>query len=149
MDICIVGTGYVGLVSAACLAEMGNTVHCVDIDEALIEMLNQGRIHIYEPGLETLVKRNAEQGRLRFTTSLAEGAGRGRVVCLHLRGHASRPGGRRRPSRASLAPRPISGPPWTRPKYVVVRSTVPVGTTDRVRRIIGEQLAGRGLNIDF
>ena len=58
MNICIVGTGYVGLVSAACLAEMGNDVKCIDVNPNIIDMLNSGKIHIYEPGLESLVKRN-------------------------------------------------------------------------------------------
>jgi Predicted UDP-glucose 6-dehydrogenase len=71
--ICIVGTGYVGLVSASCLAEMGSHVTCVDINENIISALNQGKIHIYEPGLKELVERNVTGGNLKFTTSLAKG----------------------------------------------------------------------------
>ena len=66
MNICIVGTGYVGLVTAACFAEMGNSVYCVDINHAVIETLKNGGIHIYEPGLEDIVRRNLADRRLRF-----------------------------------------------------------------------------------
>ena len=73
MNICIAGTGYVGLVTAACFAEMGNTVYCVDVNPKVIDSLNQGKVHIYEPGLEEMVSRNREQGRLFFTTDIKEG----------------------------------------------------------------------------
>ena len=73
MNICIVGTGYVGLVSAACFAEMGNKVYCVDINPQVVESLSRGQVHIYEPGLEELVRRNHAQGRLLFTTDIREG----------------------------------------------------------------------------
>ena len=79
MKISIIGTGYVGLVSGACLAELGNDVMCLDVDTAKIDMLNRGEIPIYEPGLEALVKRNAAAGRLHFTTDFVESARHGEV----------------------------------------------------------------------
>jgi UDPglucose 6-dehydrogenase len=92
MNVCIVGTGYVGLVAAACLAEMGNDVVCIDVNPEIIDLLNNGKIHIYEPGLEQLVSRNASEGRLRFSTDLAEGLKRALFVfgCV---GTPSRPDG--------------------------------------------------------
>lgn len=73
MNICIIGTGYVGLVAAACLAEMGNDVVCIDVNPDVIDQLKAGNVHIFEPGLEPLVTRNTAEGRLRFSTDLAEG----------------------------------------------------------------------------
>jgi UDPglucose 6-dehydrogenase len=79
--ICVVGTGYVGLVAGTCFAESGNDVICVDIDEAKIEALRKGKVPIYEPGLEELIKRNVEEGRLAFSTDLAT-AVRHALVCF-------------------------------------------------------------------
>ena len=73
MKLCIVGTGYVGLVSAACFAEMGNSVTCIDVNKDVVARLNAGSVHIFEPGLEPMVRRSHADGRLKFTTSLAEG----------------------------------------------------------------------------
>ena len=70
MNIAVIGTGYVGLVTAACFAEMGNDVHCIDINPTIIDNLREGRLHIHEPGLEPLVKRNFDEGRLQFSTDL-------------------------------------------------------------------------------
>ena len=82
MNICIVGTGYVGLVSAACFAEMGNHVWCVDVNPDVVETLKQGQIHIFEPGLDVLVKRNYEDERLFFTTDLQEGLAKAKMVFI-------------------------------------------------------------------
>ncbi len=82
MDICIVGTGYVGLVTGACLADLGNNVTCVDINKEKIEVLNQGKIPIFEPGLEELVRRNKKDGRLQFTTSLNQGIKKSLVIFI-------------------------------------------------------------------
>lgn len=91
MKLCIVGTGYVGLVSAACFAEMGNTVTCVDVNPAVVEKLNAGSVHIFEPGLEPMVQRSRADGRLSFTTSLEQGHCR-RGLRLYLRRHAAAAG---------------------------------------------------------
>jgi len=80
IKVCMIGTGYVGLVSGACLADFGNAVHCVDIDQNRIELLRSGGIPIYEPGLKELVSRNVDSLRLRFTTDVAEGV-EGRTWC--------------------------------------------------------------------
>ncbi|HLZ16379.1 MAG TPA: 2-dehydropantoate 2-reductase N-terminal domain-containing protein, partial [Cyclobacteriaceae bacterium] len=84
MNIAVVGTGYVGLVTGTCFAETGNKVVCIDIDQEKIRKLNQGEITIYEPGLEILFDRNIRQGRLSFTTSLAEGITAAKIIFLAL-----------------------------------------------------------------
>ena len=80
MRICIIGTGYVGLVTGTCLAEIGHAVTCVDCDAKKVEMLRQGGVPIYEPGLEELIQNNVAAGRLRFTTSTAEGVDNSEVI---------------------------------------------------------------------
>src|SRR5215208_5718011 len=82
MKVTVIGTGYVGLVTGACLAEMGNHVVCVDIDDDKIAILNKGGIPIHEPGLDTLVRRNAEVGRLQFTTDVAAAVGHGTLLLI-------------------------------------------------------------------
>jgi UDPglucose 6-dehydrogenase len=82
MRIAVIGTGYVGLVAGTCLAESGNTVTCIDIDEAKIARLKKGEVPIYEPGLDELLKRNAADGRLRFTTSYVEGIERAQIAFI-------------------------------------------------------------------
>lgn len=84
MNIAVVGTGYVGLVSGTCFAETGNNVTCIDIDINKINKLNNGELPIYEPGLETLFERNVKQGRLHFTTNLAEGIKDSKIIFLAL-----------------------------------------------------------------
>ena len=84
MRITVIGSGYVGLVSGACLADNGNDVLCLDVDERKIEMLKHGEIPIYEPGLEALVRRNAEAGRLRFTTDVEESVRHGKIGRAHV-----------------------------------------------------------------
>jgi UDPglucose 6-dehydrogenase len=137
VKIAVVGTGYVGLVTGTCLAETGNDVVCVDCDRGKIDRLNQGEIPIYEPGLAELVKRNAAAGRLRFTTDLAAAAGDAQLVFLAV-GTPPRDDGSVDLSAlwsvvdqvaAHLAPEAI----------VVVKSTVPVGTTAAVAARLQEQ----------
>src|SRR5437870_1512368 len=104
MKICVVGTGYVGLVAGTCFAESGNDVVCVDNVAAKIEALRQGRVPIYEPGLEELVRRNVAEGRLTFTTDLREGVRRS-VVCFLADGTPSFAPGTRSSSWTTPAPR--------------------------------------------
>ena len=146
MKLCIVGTGYVGLVSAACFAEMGNTVICVDVNPAVVEKLNAGSVHIFEPGLEPMVRRSRADGRLSFTTSLEEGiAGADcAFICV---GTPPQPDGSCDLSYVRQVAHEIGR--YMRNELVVVdKSTVPVGTADMVRGIIKEELAARGLDLN-
>lgn len=147
MRICIVGTGYVGLVSAACFAEMGNDVRCVDVNPEVVALLDSGRIHIFEPGLEDLVGRNRQEGRLRFTTSLAEGLDGAEFAFITV-GTPSRPDGSCDLSYVEGVARQI-GEQMQGPLIVVDKSTVPVGTADRVRELVAAALAARGEDIAF
>ncbi|EPR42333.1 nucleotide sugar dehydrogenase [Desulfovibrio sp. X2] len=147
MNVCIVGTGYVGLVSAACLAEMGNDVVCVDVNPSVVEMLSQGHIHIFEPGLEDLVARNARDGRLRFTTDLEEGVRDALCVFLTV-GTPSKPDGSCDLCYVHQVAAQI-GQVMNGYKIIVDKSTVPVGTADQVREIVAAELAQRGLDIEF
>ena len=140
-------SGYVGLVSAACLAEMGNDVVCVDVNPEVVAGLRAGRVHIYEPGLEDLVRRNTAQGRLTFTTDIAEGLAKALPVFITV-GTSSLPDGSCDLSFVEAVARDI-GRTMQGPKVVVDKSTVPVGTADRVRAIIAAELAARGADIDF
>jgi len=147
MNVCIVGTGYVGLVSAACFAEMGNNIFCVDVNPKVVETLESGKVHIYEPGLEELVKRNTEQGRLTFTTQLSDGMADSQVVFITV-GTPCGDDGSCDLKYVDAVAREI-GQRMTSPKIVVDKSTVPVGTADRVRSIIAEELKKRGESIHF
>jgi len=147
MNLCIVGTGYVGLVSAACFAEMGNDVCCVDINPKVVENLRNGKVHIYEPGLDEIVKRNTEQGRLKFTTSIAEGM-EGALFVFVCVGTPSKADGSCDLSFVYQVGKEI-GQNMTDYKIVVDKSTVPVGTADKMRAIIGEELKTRGLSIEY
>ena len=142
MRICVVGTGYVGLVTGACFAEIGNDVCCVDVDERKIAMLQEGRLPIYEPGLEEIVKRNASQGRLRFTTSLKEGMERALFIFIAVGTPPDGTGA----ADLSFVERVAQeiGEYLESYKVVVTKSTVPVGTTLRVKEIVGEKIALRG-----
>jgi UDPglucose 6-dehydrogenase len=147
LKITIVGTGYVGLVSGACFAEVGNDVLCLDVDAAKIGKLEAGGIPIYEPGLLEVVKRNRAAGRLRFTTDLGQAVGFGTVQCIAV---GTPPG---EDGSADLkyileAARNI-GRRMTEYRVVVDKSTVPVGTADKVREAISAELARRGAEIPF
>lgn len=147
MRLCIVGTGYVGLVSAACFAEMGNTVCCVDVNPAIVERLRGGEIPIFEPGLEEMVCRNYAQGRLSFTTDMAEGMNDAEFAFITV-GTPSQPDGSCDLSFVEQVARQI-GQYMQAPIIVVDKSTVPVGTADRVRTLVAESLAARNAHIEF
>lgn len=143
MNIAIVGTGYVGLVSGTCFAEMGLRVHCIDTNKDKIEALNRGEIPIYEPGLERLVSKNCEEGRLTFHTSLEECIEDIKVLFIAV-GTPSTEDGQADLTYVYQVARQI-GELMTKPMLVVTKSTVPVGTTHRVQKIIREGLDSRGL----
>ncbi len=147
MNICIIGTGYVGLVAAACLAEMGNDVVCIDVNPDVIDQLKAGNVHIFEPGLEPLVTRNTAEGRLRFSTDLAEGMEDALFVfsCV---GTPSTPDGSCDLSYVDNVARQI-GETISEYTIIINKSTVPVGTADRVKEIIQAQLLRRGLSLEF
>ena len=137
MNIAMIGSGYVGLVSGACFSEFGASVTCIDVDASKIARLEEGRIPIYEPGLDELVARNAGQGRLRFTTDFERGIGGAELVFIAV-GTPSRHGdGHADLSFVYDAARRIA--PFLRGYSVIVdKSTVPVGTARQVRRIVAE-----------
>jgi UDPglucose 6-dehydrogenase len=147
MKITIIGTGYVGLVSGACFADLGNDVLCLDLDEAKVKMLDSGGIPIYEPGLEQLVKHNVAARRLRFTTNVDESVAHGSVQFIAV-GTPSDQDGSADLRYVMAAARNI-GRKMTEYKVVVDKSTVPVGTADRVRAVIAEELKTRGMNTEF
>jgi UDPglucose 6-dehydrogenase len=147
MNICIVGTGYVGLVTAACFAEMGNSVDCVDINPKIIERLEKGEIPIYEPGLEDIVKRNAAEGRLSFTTDLSQGM-REALFVFNCVGTPERADGSCDLSYVLGVAEQV-GQIMNDYKIIVNKSTVPVGTADRVRDIVQAELVKRGLVVEF
>ena len=147
MRITIFGSGYVGLVTAACLAEVGNQVICVDIDAARVARLNQGEVPIYEPGLAPIVKRNRENGHLRFTTDAAEAVAHGLVQFIAV-GTPQDEDGSADLQYVEAVARTI-GEHLDHQAIIVDKSTVPVGTADRVSQRISEQLEQRGVELDF
>ncbi len=147
MKISIIGTGYVGLVSGACLAEVGNHVLCLDVDPRKIDILRAGGIPIYEPGLETMVQRNVAAGRLAFTTDVAESVAYGQIQFIAV-GTPPDEDGSADLQHVVAAARNI-GRHMQVAKVVVDKSTVPVGTADKVREAILEELARRGLSLPF
>jgi UDPglucose 6-dehydrogenase len=147
MNICIVGTGYVGLVAAACLAEMGNDVVCIDVNPTIIDQLKAGKVHIFEPGLETLVTRNTAEGRLTFSTDLAEGM-QDALFVFSCVGTPSLPDGSCDLSYVDHVAAQI-GQLISDYKIIINKSTVPVGTADRVKEIISRELQERGASVEF
>src|SRR5438128_11664762 len=131
MNVAVVGTGYVGLVVGACLAETGNQVACADVDEAKIAALRQSLMPIHEPGLEPLVSHNQRQGRLRFTTDVAEAVRASDIVFIAVGTPPDEDGSA--DLQHVLAVARTIGQNMDRPKTVITKSTVPVGTAERVR----------------
>jgi UDPglucose 6-dehydrogenase len=147
MRVTIFGSGYVGLVTGACLADAGNHVVCVDVDAGKIERLNRGEIPIHEPGLDALVKRNAEAGRLEFTTDAARGVEHGLFQLIAVGTPPDEDGSA--DLRYVLSVARAIGTHMTRYCVVITKSTVPVGTADKVRKELQATLSGRGASVEF
>ncbi|GAA4865030.1 UDP-glucose/GDP-mannose dehydrogenase family protein [Luteimonas vadosa] len=147
MRVSIFGTGYVGLVTGTCLAEVGHDVVCIDVDPEKVDGLNRGVMPIFEPGLAPLVEANHAAGRLRFTTDAAEGVAHGEVVFIAVGTPSDEDGSA--DLQYVLAVAKTIGTHMHRPVLVVDKSTVPVGTAEKVRAAIAETLAARGVDVGF
>jgi UDPglucose 6-dehydrogenase len=137
MNLAVIGAGYVGLVAGTCFAESGNDVICVDIDQKKIEMLNAGKVPIYEPGLEEMVRRNAEEQRLSFSTDLAAAVKKSAVIFIAV-GTPQGPNGHANLDYVRATAKGIAKA-MDSFKIIVTKSTVPVGTADQIQRWIGEE----------
>ena len=147
MKVTIAGTGYVGLVTGACLAEMGNHVVCLDVDARKIRTLESGALPIHEPGLLEVVQRNVAGGRLQFTTNIERAVAHGTLQFIAVGTPSDEDGSA--DLQYVLAAAHNIGRLMTDYKVVIDKSTVPVGTGDKVQAAIAEQLTQRGLAIDF
>jgi UDPglucose 6-dehydrogenase len=147
MRITIFGSGYVGLVTGACLADVGNHVVCVDVDEKKIALLKRGEVPIHEPGLDTVVKRNFDAGRLRFTTDAKEGVKHGLFQLIAVGTPPDEDGSA--DLRHVLAVARSIGEHMADYKVVVTKSTVPVGTADKVREAVRASLTARRAPVEF
>jgi UDPglucose 6-dehydrogenase len=145
VKITVIGTGYVGLVSGACLAEMGNDVLCLDLDADKIAMLETGQVPIHEPGLDQIVARNVAAGRLHFTSDAKRSVAHGTLQFIAV-GTPPDEDGSADLQHVLAAARTI-GSHMTDYKVVVDKSTVPVGTADKVREAIARELATRGVEV--
>jgi UDPglucose 6-dehydrogenase len=147
MKVTIFGSGYVGLVTGACLAEVGNDVVCVDVDENKIERLQHGEVPIYEPGLEVLIRRNQEAGRLQFTTDVGHAVDHGLFQFIAVGTPPDQDGAADLQHVLAVARSIGERMQWYR--VVVNKSTVPVGTADKVRDVVRATLVERGSEIEF
>ena len=147
MKITIFGSGYVGLVTGACLADAGNHVICVDVDERKIAMLNRGEIPIHEPGLDAVVRRNSKAGRLKFTLDAEEAVSHGLYQLIAVGTPPDEDGSA--DLRYVLAVARSIGRHMNEYKVVITKSTVPVGTADKVRGAVRETLAARQSALEF
>ena len=147
MKITIIGSGYVGLVCGACFADLGNDVVCLDVDENKISLLRGGGIPIYEPGLQHLVSHNVAAGRLRFTTDIDEGVAHGVVQFIAVGTPSDQDGSA--DLRYVIAAARNIGRSMSEYRVIVNKSTVPVGTAERVGASVAEELRKRGLDLPF
>ena len=147
MKVTIIGTGYVGLVTGVCLAELGHHVLCLDVDSKKIDMLNQGEVPIYEPGLAPLIEKNRQEGRLFFTTDLEASVAHGEVQFIAV-GTPPDEDGSADMQYVLSAARNI-GRYMQDYKLIINKSTVPVGTADEVSKVIREELTQRDSSVDF
>jgi UDPglucose 6-dehydrogenase len=149
MKIAVIGTGYVGLVSGVCFAETGNSVICVDIDQEKVNKLNQKICTIFEPGLELLLERNVDQGRLTFTTDLENAVSQSQIIFLALPTPPGEDGSADLSYILNMAAK--LGTIITDYKVIVDKSTVPVGTADKVRQVIAQNQSTHpeGIKVDF
>lgn len=147
MNLTVIGTGYVGLVSGTCFAEMGNTVTCIDVDSSKIQKLTEGIIPIYEPGLEAMVNRNYANKTLRFSTKLADNLEKCDIAFIAVGTPMGDDGSADLQYVLQVAKE--IGQHMTHPLIIVDKSTVPVGTADKVKETIQEELNNRGLDISF
>lgn len=147
MKITVFGSGYVGLVTGACLADVGYSVMCIDIDEKKIEGLKKGIIPIYEPGLEELILNNVEAGRLSFSTDAAQGVRHGDLQFIAVGTPPDEDG--KADLQYVLAVARTIGQHMDGYKVIIDKSTVPVGTADKVRAVVSAELEGRGVNFGF
>ena len=138
MKVTVFGTGYVGLVQGAVLADVGHDVVCVDIDEAKVAALQAGQVPIHEPGLQPMVQANQAAGRLRFTTDAAQGVAHGALIFLAVGTPPDEDGSA--DLQHVLAVARTIATHMAQPKIIVNKSTVPVGTADRVRAAIGKYI---------
>jgi UDPglucose 6-dehydrogenase len=147
MKITVIGTGYVGLVSGACLAELGNQVYCLDVDQKKIDILNAAQIPIYEPGLEAIVKRNISAGRLQFGSDIAASVAFGEIQFIAVGTPPDEDGSA--DLRHVLAAASNIAAHMVDYKIIVNKSTVPVGTADTVKDVVTQELKRRAAHIDF
>ncbi len=147
MKITVVGTGYVGLVTGACLADAGNHVFCLDVDANKVDALNRGEVPIFEPGLEPIVERNRKAGRIVFSTDVAASVAHGELQLIAVGTPPDEDGSA--DLRHVLAAARAIGRTMSGYRVVATKSTVPVGTADKVRAAVAEELARRGLQPDF
>lgn len=147
MNLTVIGTGYVGLVTGTCFSEMGNHVYCIDIDEKKVENLKKGIIPIYEPGLERMVAKNVDNNALYFSTQLKDGLLNSEVVFIAVGTPMGEDGSADLQYVLGVARQ--LGREMQRPLIVVDKSTVPVGTGDKVAKVIQEELDKRNVKIEF